>query len=238
MKYKLKRLWVKAKRNKFQIGLIILIPFLLTISFTRIMDKMVRHRTKKIEFLVVHWTANTRSGADARANAYYLRNKRNAGTHYCIDDQDIVQCTDEENVAWAVGDRKWRGFEQKPWYKGKILNNNSLNFEMCLGGDRNDSIVKDWTAQLIGKRMVTYGLDISRVVRHRDASGKPCPRFCYNDPEWNEVKEDSCFAEFKKIVDRYYQFNLARKEIWKQTNEWVDTLPSSVGETTLKFQVE
>lgn len=233
---KVASVFVKKYRMYFILAMIMLLVG--GVSFTRIMDRMVKHRRMPVEFLVVHWTANTSSGADARANAYYLRNKRNAGTHYCIDDKEIVQCTDEQNIAYAVGDPKWFRFVPKPWYAGKIYNNNSISFEMCLGGDRNDSIVMDWTAQLIGKRLVTYGLDMSRVVRHHDVSGKHCPKFCYRESEWNQVKEDSSFTEFKKIVERYYQINMFRKQIWKQTNEWVDTIPPYLGEPITKYQVQ
>ena len=203
------------------------------------MDKTVKKRSMPVEFLVVHWTANTHSGADARANAYYLRNKRGAGTHYCIDDEDIIQCTDEQNVAYAVGDRRWRGFDPKSWYKNKIFNNNSINFEMCLGGDRNDSIIIDWTAQMIGKRLVTYGLDLSRVVRHHDVSGKPCPRFCYNTDGYDQIKEDSAFSKFKQLVEYYHQYHLVRKQIWKDTNVWQDSVPDNfIGTSILNYNVE
>lgn len=239
MKYKIKKLIVIARRYKLvAIGIILLIPFLLIISFAKIMDRTVKKRSMPVQYLVVHWTANTSSGADARANAYYLRNKKTAGTHYCVDDEEIILCTDEENVAYAVGGPLWRGFRPKFWLVGKILNNNSISFEMCLGGGRNDSIIIDQTAQIVGKRLVTYGLDMSRVVRHYDVNGKPCPRFCYTDPEWNLAREDSAFAEFKKIVEDYYNFHLRRKQIWKETKQWVDTIPDQVGESILNFQTQ
>lgn len=238
MNYKIKKLIVIAKRNKIKIGIILLIPFLLSISFVKIMDRTVKKRSMPVQYLVVHWTANTASGADARANAYYLRNKKSAGTHYCIDDAEIVLCTDEDNVAYAVGGPLWRGFRPKFWMNGKILNNNSISFEMCLGGGRNDSIIIDQTAQIIGKRLVTYGLDMSRVVRHYDVNGKPCPRFCYTDPEWNLAREDSSFAAFKSIVRNYYEIQLFRKKIWKETNEWIDTIPANIGKSTLNFQMQ
>jgi N-acetylmuramoyl-L-alanine amidase CwlA len=228
--------WIK--KNKWIILPCILLAFAFAISFKQILDRTQRHRTKKIEYLVVHWTANTHPGADASANAYYLRNKKNAGTHYCIDDEDIYQCTLDKNVAYAVGGPMWRGFSPKFWLAGKILNNNSLSFEMCLGGGRNDSIIIDWTASLMGKKLVEYGLDVSRIVRHHDANGKPCPRFMYaTTDKWDQVREDSAFLEFRKKVDHYYQINLFRKKIWKETREWIDTIPPNVGTSMLNFKV-
>lgn len=191
--------------------LFVVVPLALTVSFVKIMDKTVKKRRDRIEFLVVHYTANPNPGADARMNAIYLRNKRGAGTHYCIDDKEIVQCTDESNVAYAVGDRKWFGFIPKPWLHNRIRNNNSLSFEMCLGGGRSDSLIVDITAQQLGWQLVNKGLDISRVVRHHDVSGKHCPRFYYMDDKWDQTKEDKAFIEFKKKVVFYQKIHLEEK---------------------------
>lgn len=226
------------KYRWISLSMIILVPLLAAISFKKILDKTQRKRSIKIEYLVVHWTANTQEGADASANAYYLRNKAAAGTHYCIDDEDILQCTEDYNVAYAVGGPLWRGFRPKFWLNGKILNNNSLNFEMCLGGNRNDSIIIDWTANLISSKLVCYGLDPSRVVRHHDVNGKPCPRFLYaTTSEWNQALEDAEFSKFKAVVQKYYEIQLFRKQIWRETGRWVDTIPPMIGTSSLKFQV-
>lgn len=203
--------WIQ--RNKWKIlPVAIILPLIFAISFKQVLDKTEKKRNRKIEFLVVHWTANTNPGATAEMNAYYLRNKRQAGTHYCIDDEEIIQCTKEENVAYAVGDRKWLGFIPKPWLKNKIYNNNSLNFEMCLGGGRNDSLIFEQTAQILGWQMVNKGLDISRVVRHHDVTGKHCPRFNYQDDSWDQKKEDVAFFKFKLKVLEYAKYHLEKKK--------------------------
>jgi len=189
---------------------LIIIPLLLSVSFVKILDDTVKKRNRKIEYLVVHYTANLHKNADAVANARYLQRKSHAGTHYCIDDVQTIQCTEERNVAYAVGDRKWAGFIPKFWLKGKITNNNSLNFEMCLGPSRNDSLIIDRTAQYIGWQLVNKGLDISHVVRHHDVSGKQCPKFNYQD-EWVQADEDRAWKDFLIIVDKYWKYHLNRK---------------------------
>lgn len=198
----------------------ILSAFALSVCFVQILDRTKIRRKKPIEYIIVHYTANNSSGADATMNAIYLQRKRAAGTHYCIDDEydgeGIIQCTKEENVAYAIGDRYWSGFKPKPWLinsngSRKVLNNNSLSYEMCLGGGRNDSTIIERTAQQIGWQLVNKGLDISRVLRHHDVTGKPCPKFFYNE-NWNEAKEDSCFNEFKKKVQFYQTIHLIRKK--------------------------
>ena len=198
-------------KNRISVGLIlILFSYIFNPSFKQIFDVTKLKRKSKVEYIVVHWTANTNPRADAIANARYLQKKQNAGTHYCIDDVQIVQCTPEDYVAYAVGDNKWLGFVTKFWLKDKIKNGNSLSYEMCLGGGRNDSTIMDVTAQCIGWQLVNKGLDISRVVRHYDVSGKHCPRFNYNDKEWDLQKENESFDKFKKIVEKYYKLNLER----------------------------
>jgi len=196
--------------------IVVLLPFALSVSFYKIMDRTVKKRRDRIEFLVVHYTANPNPGADARMNATYLRNKEGAGTHYCIDDEEVVQCTDEGNVAYAVGDKKWWGFIPKPWLSNKIRNNNSISFEMCLGGGRNDSLIIETTAQQLGWQLVNKGLDISRVVRHYDVSGKHCPRFYYMDKCWDQAKEDRAFYLFKLKVQKYQKIHLDEKKRRKE----------------------
>ena len=212
-KMKLKEKTIKwlRKYQIFVLFLAVVVPFALSVSFYKIMDKTVKKRRDRIEFLVVHYTANPNPGATARMNAVYLRNKECAGTHYCIDDTEVVQCTDEGNVAYAVGDKKWFGFIPKPWLLNKIRNNNSLSFEMCLGGGRSDSLIIETTAQQLGWQLVNKGLDISRVVRHYDVSGKHCPRFYYADKQWDQAKEDRAFYLLKQKVLKYQKIHLDEK---------------------------
>lgn len=208
-------------------------------SFKKILDRTVKHRTMPIEYLIVHWTANITPGADAAANAIYLQRKEAAGTHYCIDDEETFRCTEDRNVAYGVGGKPWKGFIPKPWIAGKVFNNNTLNFEMCFGYTRNDSVIIDKTANLVAKKLVEYGLDTTRVLRHYDVIGKPCPKFAYRDmEEWNIQKEDSLFRVFLRKVSSYYTIHTFRKEIWKKTGQWIDTIPNYVGQSTLKYTIE
>lgn len=191
-----------------------------SVSFVKVLDRTKIHRKKPIEYIIIHYTANNHEKASALMNAKYLQRTRRAGTHYCIDDSDddfgIIQCTEEHNVAYAIGDRTWKGFTPKPWLLNsngsrRVLNHNSLSYEMCLGGNRNDTLIIDRTAQQVGWQLVNKGLDISRVLRHHDVTGKHCPRFFYDDDQWNQTKEDSMFAAFKDKVKYYQQIHLSRK---------------------------
>lgn len=203
-----------------------------SVCFVQILDRTRVHRKKRIEYLVVHYTANDHENADAMMNALYLQRKRNAGAHYCIDDKPfpdgVIQTTKEDMVSYSIGDRYWSGFQPKPWLVNangsrKVLNHNSLNFEMCLGGGRNDSITIENTAQMVGWQLVNKGLDITRVLRHHDVTGKRCPYFNYeidskgriDISKWNQIKEDSAFNVFLEKVKKYQEYHIARKEIFR-----------------------
>lgn len=204
------------------IELILCFVLISGLSFKKITDPDTRKRKQKIEYIVVHWTANVNPGATAEMNARYLQRKRSAGCHYAVDDQETIQCVPEDRVAYAVGDKKWLGFIPKPWHKGKIFNENSLSYEMCLGGGRNDSLIIDKTAQYVAWQLYDKSLyrgdtilinkirytrkipDLGRVVRHYDVSGKQCPRFYYNEP-WNLEKENKEFLRFKRKVGEYFK---------------------------------
>lgn len=213
------------KYYKYIILSLLYILLFITVSFRQILDKTVKHRTRKIEYIVIHYTANLSPNASAEMNAKYLRTKDGAGTHYCIDDREIVQCTEEHNVAYAVGDKKWYNFLPKKWLENKVYNNNSLSYEMCLGGGRNDSLIIDMTAKAIGWQLVNKGfynskgeVDLGRVVRHHDVSGKYCPKFIYINPQtgqfdpnyWNKEAEDVEFWKFKIKVKFYADIHMKR----------------------------
>ena len=204
------------KSSKLIIVLLFALISIFVFSFKRIPDEDSRPRNDDVKYLVVHYTANLDDGADAEANAKYLKRMKNVGCHYAIDDKEIIQCVSEDSVAYAIGDRRWSGFIPKSWYKNKINNDNSISYEMCLGGGRDDSKIIDQTAHLIAAELIDRKFyieivdngpiipDLSRIVRHHDVSGKHCPRFNYNDSRWNSLKEEQSFSDFKKIVESHF----------------------------------
>ena len=194
-------------------------------TYSKVMDRNYRPGERK-EFLVTHTCNNPHSWGTAFNNANYLQKNRNAGTHFVIDDGAVIQTAD---ITWsvpAVGGKPWKGFQPKPYLDGKIKNANSISFEMCLGWDRDNEQIIDITAASQGYWMANLGLDPSRLVRHYDAVGKPCPFFgqiymspkewaeFYRNPDgsgyYNKIAEDIIFEDFKKRATWYYYSNLNR----------------------------
>ena len=242
MKTKFKKIkeHLKANRLSYILGLVLFI-FIGGVSFKQILDRHTRDRKHKVEYIVVHYTANPNPGADAIMNARYLQRKREAGAHYIIDDkpdinEGVIVAVPEDRVAFAVGDKKWFGFVPNPWHKGKIFNENSISFEMCLGGGRNDSLIIERTAMYVAWQLINKSLyssqykivdgktyvrkipDLGRVVRHHDVSGKHCPRFYYKDSAWDKAKEDRAFYIFKMKVEKYFNIRLKYERELKKTS--------------------
>lgn len=64
-------------------------------------------RLSGIRYLVYHYTGNDSDTAMANA-AYYRDSVVSASAHYFVDDNQIVQSVADEEIAWAVGGRKWK----------------------------------------------------------------------------------------------------------------------------------
>lgn len=124
-----------------------------------------------IKFIVIHDTANDSRGADADAHYRNLQrpNSRVGSAHYYVDDHEIVQAIDDSVVAWSVGD-KWA---RKNRTRADVTNYNSVSVELCI----NEGIDKAKAYQnllwLTKYLMQKYHAE---VVRHYDATGKPCPK--------------------------------------------------------------
>lgn len=139
-----------------------------------------------IKFIVIHDTANTGKGADAMAHYRYLQHATRSGSaHYYVDDKEIVQTIDDSVVAWAVGD-KWA---RKNATRDDVTNYNSVSVELCI----NQGIDKTKAYQnLLWLTKYLIQNYHAEVVRHFDATGKPCPRSwqANNWAQWWQFKKE------------------------------------------------
>ncbi len=138
-------------------------------------------KTKRnIEFIVIHYFGAFGSAED---NTKYFKDvNRKASAHYFVDDNSIWQCVEDNNAAWHCGGKNPGKFQ------GVCTNNNSIGVEMRpykLNPNSKDSTDNDWyfhestvdnTINLVRYLMDKYNVDIYRVIRHFDVTGKLCPR--------------------------------------------------------------
>lgn len=118
-------------------------------------------------YITIHDTANTQTGADARAHARYVKTYPNliASWHFTVDDKIIYQHLPLNENGWHAGDGTTG-----------TGNRQSMGIEICENRDGNRPAAEANAAWLTAKLMQEFSLDIDRVKQHNNWSGKNCPR--------------------------------------------------------------
>ena len=158
-------------------------------------------RTQPIEYIVVHYTAN--SGDTAQNNLdYFARAKTGTSAHYFVDENEVCQSVQDTDTAWHCGSNNPR----HPYCR----NANSIGVEMCNSVGGVPEAVRGRTAAFVRELMDKYGLDSSHVLRHYDVTGKRCPAPWVDNPaEWMEFKkmleedDDMSYEQFEQYMNRY-----------------------------------
>jgi len=143
---------------------------------------LTKSANRKIDYLVIHFTAGASSSGDAETKARNVFiSRKNASADFTVDDDTMLQVNpDPKNYyCWAVGDGKG---------KYGIRNNNSVSIEICSNLEKGTTAKvpnhEGWTfteasinnaVELAKMIMKAYGIKLDKVVRHYDASHKLCP---------------------------------------------------------------
>ena len=168
--------------------------------------------TKNIKAIVIHDTGNTSKGANAYNHKLYLdRATRQGSAQYYVDDTEIIQVIGDSKTAWSVGDT-W-GYSNNP-NRFKDLNNyNTVNVEMCINEDGDYSKIYYNTVELVKNLM--YQLNIKRVVRHFDITGKYCP---YHFKPNNWERWEQFLKDIKQPMREYIDLSKTETEGVKMNN--------------------
>lgn len=173
-------------------------------------NKLIAHssnftkgRKQKIQFLVIHYTAN--NGDLAKSNCNYFKSpNRNASAHYFVDEKEIWQSVEDNNIAWHCG-------TSGKYYHSKCRNDNAIGIELCSEKDSkgnyyfNNETINN-AVGLVKVLMEKYNIPIENVVRHYDVTHKNCPApFVNNNTAWDNFK-DSLMEEYM-FVTRNYSYN-------------------------------
>lgn len=118
-------------------------------------------------YITIHDTANTQTGADARAHANYLKTALNleASWHFTVDDKIIYNHLPLNENGWHAGDGA----------KGPG-NRQSIGIEICENRDGNRAAAEANAAWLCAKLLGDFNLELERIKQHNFWSGKNCPR--------------------------------------------------------------
>lgn len=164
--------YYKENTNKFYINDIEIERNLITRNFSK--------RQTDPKYIVIHDTDNRNRGADVYMHGkYYQTNKRGASAHYTVQDNAIIQSVDDKDSAWHAQDR----------YNPKINNSNSIGIEMTVHPESDYKTMMDNTIELTKHLMDKYDISPENIVRHKDVSGKTCPRTMAENPQlWVKFK--------------------------------------------------
>ena len=139
-----------------------------------------------IKYIVIHYTANDGDSDESNSN-YFKNNIVNASAHYFVDGDSVTLSVPETNIAWSVGGKKYANTSGGSFY-GICTNKNSISVELCDGiPDFNEATLKN-AAELVRDLMKKYSIPLSRVIRHYDITGKPCPKPFLDEEKWQNFK--------------------------------------------------
>lgn len=144
----------------------------------------IQSRTDTIKYIVIHYVgAGTSKSGNALANCkYFAGANRNSSAHYFVDDGGIWEYANPKSyVTWHCGDGHGAY---------GITNANSIGIEVCVNGDKAYTKKEiNYLKQLVPYLMKTYGVSVSHVVRHYDASRKMCPYYyAKRSSAWTTLK--------------------------------------------------
>ena len=141
-------------------------------------------KLKKVNGIVVHYTANP--GTDAMANRNYFESRKDkpdqtkykVSSHFIIGlDGTIVQCIPLDEISYASNDR----------------NKDTVSIECCHPNKSGKFSAATQTAliQLCAWLCGNYGMDTSDIIRHYDVTGKMCPKYYVKHKDaWTTLKKN------------------------------------------------
>lgn len=160
---------------------------------------------RKIEWIVLHYTAGTNSKAGTASNTanYFATTPNQASADFIVDDEEIVQYNPDplNYYCWAVGGAKYsiKSNSLSFKYYGVCTNKNSISIEMCSRKTNTKTLNaqdEDWyltektvnnTIKLTQYLMKLYNIDINHVITHSMVTGKWCPQpWVKNEQALNE----------------------------------------------------
>jgi N-acetylmuramoyl-L-alanine amidase CwlA len=170
-----------------------------------------------IIYPVIHFTSNWSDTALGNAKFYRDTNKRSAGAHYFVDSTSVYESISPLKIAYAVGGNRYTDYKTTggaSLYK-KVTNSNSISVELCsTNGVISDATINNCIELLYHLKSIYPNLDLAKVCRHFDVTGKYCPASHYDgkyhsDDKWIG-KNPTAWNNFKakllnKTEDYIYQ---------------------------------
>jgi N-acetylmuramoyl-L-alanine amidase CwlA len=185
------------------------------------------YANRPIKYIVIHYTAGTRSAVgSAKSTAQYFANPNAGGSaDYIVDDGSFVQYNpDPKNrYCWSVGGDLYSSMSTSEGgkYYYKCNNTNSISVEMCSCKKNTSTLLAsdtDWyitdatvsnAVELTKYLMKLYNIPASNVIMHHHVTGKVCPNpWCVSESRlsgWNAFKKRLTESE-KAVETKTFKF--------------------------------
>lgn len=146
------------------------------------------------EYITIHETDNTRTGAsaDAHSRLQLNGNSRVASWHVQVDCKQAIQSLPFNEAGIHAGD----GINGNG-------NRKSIGIEICVNSDGDYEKAIRNAAEVVKQLMKQFNIPIEKVVTHKKWSGKNCPRNLLNG-RWDEFI-NLCKSEVVKEEVKLYQ---------------------------------
>lgn len=177
---------------------------------------------RKIEYIVLHYTAGTNSkeGTAKNVASYFAKSSTKASADFIVDETDIVQYNPDltNRYTWAVGGSRYSNMTTTLGGRlyGKCTNSNSISIEMCskkyntktLNATDTDwyfeeDVIKN-AAILTKYLMQKYNISEDKVIMHHMVTGKICPNpWCVNETSlkgWYNFKDILNENQFVQVL--------------------------------------
>lgn len=141
-------------------------------------------RTKPIQFIVIHYTANNGDTAKNNVDYYSREGNLSASAHYFVSENEVWQSVKDTDTAWHCGGNKY--------VHKTCRNDNSIGIELCSRKDATGKYYFEYevvkrAAALTKELMKKYNIPITNVIRHYDVTGKICPApMVKEEKQWEE----------------------------------------------------
>lgn len=154
------------------------------------------NKLKKVKGIVIHYTANPGTGAEANRDYFESRKDQEDATvnkvssHFIIGlNGEIIQCIPLNEIAYASNDR----------------NQDTISIECCHPGKNGRFNKKTYHSlvKLCAWLCSQYEIaDKTDIIRHYDVTGKLCPLYYVKHPsKWETLKSDI----WNELLDHQYK---------------------------------
>lgn len=189
-----------------------------------------KRSSRKIDYIVIHYTAGTTSRNGAAYNTIkntFNKASTKASAHYVIDDYNIYNCVENNNVAWHCGANKY--------IHPLCRNSNSIGIEICSNHDNfkgynsTPSTDSGWyitpksktnAAKLTAYLLQEYNLSIDKVIRHYDVTGKDCPSPWVDNNKEGYVGWTKFLEEVKRYMNEEEEVEVIKYNTIEECPEW------------------